>query len=356
MEQTDTNEEMPYSEILVTLGDVLDPNIRGEIAMGKRQITGKTYEDQPIPSQDLSKIAENYREQIIDQIEQELREEGQFTLTMFTCPNGNATDMKNKFAEIIPQSFDSNQIFFQRLPLVKKLFKEANNQNLCVTLNLILGDDDFLSYYYPAIKDKISQSDLNFDQYLENVVSYRDSLVGEIRKIFIKENIKADIFDYEKLSVTDTGRTYDKYSTNRSAVNVISLSLNTATGWNTQEIDGEKEVVEGGDVSEEAFYTSRRCNSPRFDPNVFANLSQEAYEKMARIKMNSYRRQGEMVRKIGGRIVLMDELPPALKTRFLNNDNSNLLFLYPWIREGDAWRTRDVVKLEKINRLKEVLK
>jgi len=356
MEQTDTKEDMKYSEILVTLGDILDPNIRGEIATGRRQITGKTYEEQPIPSEDLSEVAEGYRQLIVGQVEQEFTENGRLTLTMFTCPNGNATDIKNSFPEIIPKNFDSNQILFQRLPLIKKLFKEADKQDLPITLNLIIGDDDFLSYYYPAIKYKISSSELDFNQYYENVAAYRDSLVGELRNSFLKENIEAGVMNCQSSSVTNSIGIFEKNYPNRSVVNVISLSLNVASAWDTREIDFSKEFVEMGDIAEEAFYTERRCNSPRFDPNIFANLAKGEYERMARIKMNSYRRQGEMVRGIGGRIVLMDELPPALKTRFLNNRNSNLLFLFPWIRERDAWRTKDVAKLAEINRLKEALK
>lgn len=344
MEQTDKKEEMSYSEILVTLGDILDPRIRGEIATGRRQIEAKTYEDEPLPSEELELEAEKYDLEIMAEIEREIEEKGCVTLSMFTCMNGNATDMQNKGAEIIPKTFDKNQVFIQRFALLRKIFREAENQDIRVTLNIIIGDIDFVTDYYPTIEK--SPIDIDLEQYFSNAQMYRDDLTDNIRKTFYENAINVDIFSFGDLDVTNLS--LDKAVPMKSSINVMSLLLNT-TNWDIEEIQNGE--IDERDIAEEAFYTSRRCNSGRLDPNVFARLPEEVYRQIARIKACGYRKQGEIVRKIGGKIILMDELPPALKTRYLSK-NKDLLFLFPWIREGDAWKNQNQVQMERVNKVK----
>ncbi len=345
MEQTEKREEIPYSEILVTLGDILDPRIRGEIATGRRQIAARTYEDEPLPSKELEMEAQRYDLEIMEEIEREISEKQGVVLTMFTCMNGNAADIQNKGSEIIPKTFDKNQVFIQRFALLRKIFREAEKQDIRVTLNVIIGDIDFLTDYYPTIER--SEVDINLEQYFSNAQMYRDDLTENLRKVFYENGISADIFNFGDQDVTTLS--LDEAVPTKSSINVMSLLLNTAN-WGTEEI-GEGEIDER-DILEEAFYTSRRCNSERFDPNVFAGLPIDAYEQIARIKACGYRKQGEIVKRIGGKILLMDELPPALKTRFLAKNPSDLLFIFPWIREEDAWKNQNLVEMEKVNRVK----
>ncbi len=345
MEKTDTKEELPYSKIIVTLVNILDERIRGEIATGKRQISGNTYEETPIPSSDLSETAQEYELDIEEQINYELSEKGFLTLTMFSCPNGNATDMYNNFQGIIPQEFNQEQVFMQRIPLIKKILKQAENVGEKIVLNILIGDSDFLTYYYPQIERNIE--DPNISEYFSNTSSYRDSLAKALRAELVGGRIDADVYTYKDKDITTMS--LEQITPSKSLINVISLTLNT-TNWGTERIEETDEK----DIEEESYYTSRRCNSTRFDPSVFANQNVEIYREMSKIKINEYKKQGELVQEIGGRIVLMDELPPALKSRFFNT-NSNLLFLFPWIRDNDIWKTKNETTLRKIGFVKEKL-
>jgi hypothetical protein len=346
IETEQTKEELPYSDALVTLGDVLDPNIRGEIYMGKRSIDSTTYEEQTIPNCDLSDKGYEYSEIIREQIEREIKE-NRLTLTMFTCPNGDATDIENRFSEIIPTEFDKNQIFFQRISLLKKLFSLANSQEIPLTLNVVIGDTDFLTYYYPLIESSTKEIDL--EEYIKNTVKFRDSITATLKKFFGQGGINADVYSYKDQDITDLKLANLRQP--RSTINVISLLLNS-TNWGTEEIDSSS--IDPRDIQEETFYTSRRCNSSRFDKAIFANREESVYKQMAKIKANEYRKQGDIVKNLGGRIVLMDELPPSLKTRFLTN-KKDLLFLFPWIRSNDDWRNQNKEELEYIRDLKKDL-
>ncbi|MCD4811876.1 hypothetical protein K8R14_04780 [bacterium] len=339
---------MYYSDILVTLGNILDPNIRGEIYLGKRSINSQTYEDKPLPQDDLSKEGYEYNKIIEEQIEKEINK-GQLTLTMFTCPNGDATDVKNDFPRIIPTKFNQDQVFVQRLPLLLNLIKTAERQEIPINLNVIIGDTDFLTYYYPMIES--NNIDVDFERYIKRVTTYRDSLVCKLRDTFSKNGIWVDICSYGDQDITNLGLRETKIQ--KSTINVISLMLNTLN-WGTDEIDSR--FIDQKDIKEEAFYTSRRCNnSRRFDKTIFADKEDSVYVQMARIKAKEYREQGKIVKDLGGKIILMDELPPALKTRFLTN-KGDLLFIFPWIRNEDVWRTRNSNELEIVNEMKRTLK
>jgi hypothetical protein len=350
MEKMEYNEKevsTSYSYILPTLGKILDPNIRGEIYLGKRYINSETYEEEPIPQVNLSENAYLYDQLIKEQVEKEINE-GKLTLTMFTCPNGNATDIRNNFASIIPPKFNQDQILVQRIPLLMNLIREANRQEIPINLNMIIGDTDFLTYYYPVIEINNLEADL--EKYIQNVTTYRDSLVCILRETFTRNGISVDICDYGDQNVANLG--LDETNIQKSSINVISLMLNTST-WETEQIDPTR--IDFKDIEEESFYTSRRCNSKRFDSTIFAENDITVYEQMARIKVNEYRKQGRMVSELGGKIILMDELPPALKTRFFTNQ-SDLLFIFPWIRNEDAWRTQDLNELEVVNKVKKTIK
>jgi len=336
-----------YADILSTLGKILDPNIRGEISLGKRSIQLNTYEDQPIPDSDLTKKGEEYDQLIQHQVERELRS-GKLTLTMFTCPNGNATDIRNDSASVIPPKFNLDQILVQRFPLLFTLIKKADIQKIPLNLILIIGDTDFLADYDPLIKSNNTAIDL--EGYIQNVTAYRDSLINTFRERLFKKGLYIDVYGYKDQDISNLY--LEQTSIQRPTVSVISLMLNTSI-WGTDTINPLD--IDQRDIIEEAFYTSRRCNSPRFDPTIFAGRTPAVYQQIAEIKANEYRKQGEMVKKLGGKIILMDELPPALKTRFLTN-KKDLLFIFPWIRDEDRWRNQDPKELKIVTEVKKAIK
>lgn len=336
-----------YSVILPTLGKALDPNIRGEIYLGRRSISSRSYEEEPIPQVNLLKYGYEYDQLIRKQVEEEICK-GKLTLTMFTCPNGDATDIRNNFAAIIPPKFNQNQVLVQRIPLLMNLIREANKQKIPINLNMILGDTDFLTYYYPVIERNNVVLDL--DKYIQNVTTYKDSLASMLKETFTKNGVAVDICSYGDQDIANSG--LEQTVLVKSTINVISLMLNTSI-WGTEKIDYTS--IEVADIDEEAYYTSRRCNSQRFDSTIFAGNDSTVYKQMAEIKAKEYRKQGKLVRKLGGKIILMDELPPALKTRFLTNEGY-LLFVFPWIRNEDNWRNRDSNELEIVNKVKKAIR
>lgn len=109
-------------ETIAKISSVLRPEVIQEISSQKRLITGKTYEEEPYlltqSESTLRKVSDENTARIKKQMFEEASEKGSVTFTMFTCPNVNAQYFSTKAEETMPVEFDSNQILFQRLPLL----------------------------------------------------------------------------------------------------------------------------------------------------------------------------------------------------------------------------------------------
>jgi hypothetical protein len=205
--------------------------------------------------------------------------------------------------------------------------REFRQMKVPLSVNLIIGDNDFLTYYLPFMDGL--EIDFDLEGYVANARKYKKSVCDELRRLSVRNSNLFTVLDFDENLITS-----DNFSpaTNGNSVNVISLALNADCF--TSDDQGDFCV---GDINEETFRTKRRRNNPgRYDP-IFAGKDQVVYEKASRIKFNNYALQGEFVRTFS-RILLVDELPPSLKARMYGQKVSDFVYLFPWIRREDKWR------------------
>ncbi len=123
----------------------------GEIASRQRCINASSYDAQPLvqDSEDLRILGKNYEESNILKIYESVTQKGFLSVGLFMCPNGDATDMANNFRSVVPKEVDKNQVFIQRVPFLKELFSKLTELSIPMQLNILIGDNDFMTYYYP---------------------------------------------------------------------------------------------------------------------------------------------------------------------------------------------------------------
>ncbi len=166
-----------------------------------------------------------------------------------------------------------------------------------------------------------------------NAYLYRDSLAQYCRNAF--QGIPVNTYGNEVLDYISPELPKDI----NKQINIFSLLLNT-NNWGTENIDLDK--IDIRDIQEEVQERIRRGNSKRLDPNIFSDLENNDYERMAKIKASEYRKQGQIISQMDTDILLIDELPPQLKSRFYFGENDkNVPYLaFPWIRKEDPWRRK----------------
>lgn len=194
---------------------------------------------------------------------------------------------------------------------------------------------DFLTDYNPVITKYYGQ--MNMDAVFQRMSLYRDSLALKLKTLSLKYNKLFDIYSFSDRVVTPLEI---KEISLGDQINLISLGLNT-DAWG---VDSDENLICFEDIQEEVFYTKRRFNRiNQFDPTVFSNATDEDCVNVAKINASNYGKQGKFARELG-KLVLMDELPPALKSRKLMSGAPDLITIFPWIREEDRWRNPNTIR------------
>lgn len=246
---------------------------------------------------------------------------GFIQLNMFTCPNGDATDLVNDAEACLPDRISKDQILIQRLQKILNLFLKAKLTGVPIRLNLFVGDVDFITYYSPALRFK-------------NILLDRDKMIDRARSL--SESISRYLGEvtrkFEGLFLVNT------YSTSQNTLCVRSLLLNTQI---VNEFgSGVIDQFDPNDLIDQGYFTGLTLGSNRFDP-IMADLPEEVKREVVLSKFQDYRNQGRIIAENGG-ILICDELPYAMKSRMFGSD---LLYLFPWVRKEDPIRNPDFQEL-----------
>jgi hypothetical protein len=330
------------ANLLKKFNSVVSPQVLIEVAAEKRLINADTYEEQPLAEMDYAQqraLLEAYEKKLEERLARQVQLYGEQTLTMFTCPNGSATQMLEAPESCLPESFDQNQILYQRLQKIFELFAFAKEKGEKLSLVLLVGDVDFATYYQPALEYKGIK--LDEKAYTERAARYRDSIADFLA---LNSNGLFEVVTYGSAVVPIQSITERKFLASNT-LKVVSLALNT--NMISEREYGPGSAYDPRDINEEEFYTSRRFANPnRFDPRVFSDLPDDILRKVSKEKFHDYAMQGQLLDYLGG-VVLMDEFPPALKARMFGR---GLSFIFPWIRKEDAYRNPDYNDLKGVKR------
>lgn len=322
--------------LLKTFNSIVEPRALAEVAAGRRLIEAGTYEEQPLVDMDPSQqeaLLNAYNARLEERLADQMRLYGEQTLTMFTCPNGSASQMLESPESCLPERFDQNQILYQRLQKIFEIFAFAKEKGEKLSLVLLIGDTDFATYYQPVLESK--GIILDEKTYRQRAAKYRDSVAD-----FLALNA-ADLFEVVTYgnSVVPVQSVTEKAFIDTNTIKIVSLALNT--GMVNEREYGIGLEYDTRDMAEEEFYTNRRFTNPkRFDPRVFSELPPDIVQNVSQEKFRDYAIQGRLLGYLGG-VVLMDELPPSLKARMFG---SGLSFIFPWIRREDAYRNPGYVE------------
>lgn len=338
------NPEADIARLVLLSNAVLRQEVVYEIAGKKRLIDSNSrYSGSdtfyPISPEESMSVITEYESQVKRIIREQIQNDGTVSMTMFTCPNGNARQMLSNPESCIPDHFDKDQILFQRLRYIYWLFDQFRSIGVPLNLTLLIGDTDFLTYYSPVLETK--GVDISLDIYMDRATKFRNDVAQVLMFTSSRFGNICDIWTYGDDQVDlESTRSID-----RSGVHVVSLLLNTGM-WEIPSLAPKN--YDKGDFREELYYTKRRMNNPdRFDPSIFADVPDDIVQKCVLLKFACYEDQARYVSKDSpcGSLVLMDELPPQLKCRMLsNNDCDNIRYMFPWIREEDEARNPETLE------------
>lgn len=327
------------AEILLLASSGLRPDVVYELGLNKRLLAPDVrYTDAPYVAVDEAKRTEainTLRASLTGEIKDQLATYGDVSVSMFTCLNGDGTQMSNTPEAYIPDRFDENQVFFQRTRILFWMLSEFSRIGIPLNINLVLGDSDLLAYYIPILDEKGVTIDL--DRFTARIESLRESLAQFLDFNSAQFNPITQVWRFGNDSVVLS----DTRGTGQNGMNIVSLTLNTDL-WEYPDLAGL--AIDAGDFQDcLADLREWMGNVRKFDPRVFADCSDTLMRKVVKGKFGAYRDQGRYVRT-GGRIVLMDELPPQWMCRMLNAGCGDLIFLFPWIRKEDPLRNPDTLE------------
>ena len=321
------------AQLLLATNMCVRPEVAYEVDSGIRLLTpGQQYAEIPfadIAAEELDAFQSRFDRRLTQNVAEQIREYGDVSVSMFTCLNGDATQIRTKPEAYIPREFDEDQVFFQRMRILFWLLGSFRDIGVPLNISLLLGDSDLLVYYMPILES--NDIDVDLQKFTGNIESFRESLALFLRYNAGKLGDLADVWTYgnDPISLSETR------GLSRNGISIVSLVLNTSM-WEYPDVGNLD--IDPADY-EDCFRDLRVWmeNRQRFDASVFSNCPDLLLRDVVLGKFGTYRDQGEYVES-GGGIILMDELPPQWKCRMLTAKSKNLLFLFPWIRSEDPWR------------------
>jgi hypothetical protein len=219
-------------------------------------------------------------------------------LSVFVCPKFRTEALlSDNPEEYMPVTADDpNDLFFQRIPKIKKILGDITNTGIIPTLNILIGDNDAEVYIYPFLPDfRIDTA--KFD---ERRKEHLESYVARASKLF------------------------------DSNIVVESLGLLKVVPGNKEAIIADDELE-----AEITFFGWLFGESGPYKGKL--HFDRDTLEKMARLKFALYGAQGYYLQKIGG-LLLQTEGPGVWlqRTKMLRCTGAKAVpAIYPWIRKEE---------------------
>jgi hypothetical protein len=339
MSSIELNEKTRKASELLLQTNLIRSDVTFEILENLRMVPAECrYADMPyLPAgpDDQQKGADTLRRLLDANIRRQLEEYVDVSLSMFSCLMGDATQLTLRPELYVPNSFDDTQPFYQRTKVLTKLFSDFSEIGVPLNLSLLLGDSDILTHFEMLLQKRSIEPDLGL--LAERVSRYRESIAVYLRSVFAKLGDLADVWTFGNDAVS----LEDARGTGRNGIYIISLLLNTDLwGYNGLDLS----CADPGDVEDcRAELLSWLADEQKFDAQLYRDCSEADIMEIVAGVFGSYRDQGRYL-QAGGRIVLVDELPPQMNCRMLRAGCGDLLFLFPWIRSENILRDPKTVE------------
>ncbi|MBU0534871.1 hypothetical protein KKC62_01705 [Patescibacteria group bacterium] len=223
---------------------------------------------------------------------------GVLDLSVFVCPKFNTVALYSKQPEeYMPATADDpNDLFFQRIPKLKKVLADLKNTGVSPKLHILVGDNDAEVYIFPFMRG----FNLNLAKFDKRRAAYLQSFEVRAGSLFSKD------------------------------AEVQSLGLNNVVPGTS-----EAKVAEDELQSELVFFGWLFGETGPYKGNL--KFDQQTLEEMVRLKFALYGAQGKFLQKIGG-ILLQTEGPKIWlqRTRMLRCTGATTVpAIYPWIRKEE---------------------
>ena len=223
---------------------------------------------------------------------------GSLDLSVFVCPKFNTGALlSDRPEEYMPNTADdSNDLFFQRIPKLRKVLEELKKADVTPKLHILIGDNDAEVYIFPFMQEL----DLNFASFERRRDLHFQSFARRAAGLF---------GDKAEVTSLGTANVVPDYSGSRMTDDELYSEL-VFFAW----LFGSDGPYKGG---------------LKFDRDIL--------EKMVRLKFALYGAQGEFLQGIGG-ILLQTEGPGVWlqRTQMLRCTGARAIpAIYPWIRKEE---------------------